>query len=85
MLEDHAPELVAVAEASVYEGGIIPDPVIRLMRDTRRRRGERQKDMALKLGISQPQLANAERQRSGLGRGPAARLKSWIVGDVTAA
>jgi hypothetical protein len=84
MLEDHAPELVAVAEASVYEGGIIPDPMIRLMRDTRRRRGERQKDMARKLGISQPQLANAERQRSGLGRGPAARLKRWIAGDVTA-
>jgi DNA-binding XRE family transcriptional regulator len=85
LLEDHAPELVAVAEASAYAGGIIPDPVIRLMRDTRRRRGERQKDMARKLGISRPQLANAERQRVGLGRGPATRLKRWIAGYVAAA
>jgi hypothetical protein len=85
MLEDHAPELVAVAEASAYDGGIIPDPVIKLMQDMRRRGGERQEDMARKLGISRPQLANAERQRSGLGRGPATRLKRWIEGDVAAA
>jgi hypothetical protein len=85
MLEDRAPEHDAVAEANVYEGGIIPDPVIRLMRDMRRQRGERQEDVARKLGISRPQLANAERQRSGLGREPAARLKRWIEGDVKAA
>jgi DNA-binding XRE family transcriptional regulator len=84
MLEDRAPEQDAVAEANIYEGGIIPDPVIKLLRDMRRRRGERQEDVARKLGISRPQLANAERQRSGLGRGPAARLKRWIAGGVAA-
>jgi DNA-binding XRE family transcriptional regulator len=85
MLEDRAPEQDAVAEANIYEVGIIPDPVIKLMRDMRRRRGERQEDVARKLGISRPQLANAERQRSGLGRGPATRLKRWIAAGVAAA
>jgi hypothetical protein len=82
-LLDHpgpTPEHEAIAAAMTYEGGIVPGTVIRFMRDTRRRRGIRQEDMARYCGISRPQLANAERQRFGLGREPAARLRQWITG-----
>jgi hypothetical protein len=74
----HTPELAALGAALEYEGGIVPGPVIRYIRDARRRRGVRQEDMARALGISRPQLANAERQRFGLGPKPAARLREWM-------
>ena len=64
-------------------GCALSTTIVRLIRDMRRDRGERQEDMARALGISRPQLANAERQRFGLGREPAARLKMWIAGETT--
>ena len=73
------PEHEAIAAAMTYDGGIIPGSVIRLIRDVRRRRGIRQEDMAHDFGISRPQLANAEGQRFGLSREPAARLRQWLV------
>jgi hypothetical protein len=81
-LLDHpgpTPEHEAIAAAMAYDGGVIPGMVIRLMRDARRRHGIRQEDMARDFGISRPQLANAESQRFGLGREPAARLRQWLV------
>jgi transcriptional regulator with XRE-family HTH domain len=82
MLEGPA-EHEAVAEAMTFDGGTLSRTIVRLIRDMRRDRGERQEDMARALGISRPQLANAERQRFGLGREPAARLKMWIAGEIT--
>jgi hypothetical protein len=80
LLDERTPELDAIAAAVDFKGGIVPAPVIRLIRDIRRRRGDRQEDMAWALGTSRPQLANAEQQRFGLGREPAARLREWLAG-----
>jgi excisionase family DNA binding protein len=68
----------AIAVAAAYEGGIIPEPVIRVIREARRSEGLTQEDQATEFGVSRAQLANAERRRYGLGREPAARLRRWI-------
>ncbi len=68
----------AIEALAGYDGGILPEPVIRMFRDLRTVTGERQEDQAREMGISRPQLANAERRRFGLGRAPAARLRRWI-------
>jgi hypothetical protein len=68
----------AIAVAAAYEGGIIPEPVIRVIRDARRSEGLTQEDQAIEFGVSRAQLANAEGRRYGLGREPAARVRRWI-------
>jgi hypothetical protein len=85
MLDEKTPELEAVADAWVYEGGIIPETVIRVIRDQRKRSGMSQERMAHALGISRSQLANAEGQRFGLGREPAVRLRQLLAGEIRVA
>lgn len=75
----------AVAAAEMYEGGIIPEPIVRVFKDLRYLAGERQEDQARSLGISRPQLANAENRRFGLSREPAVRLRIWIKERANAA
>jgi hypothetical protein len=77
-LDERAPELEAMADILSFDGGIAPQGVIRVIRDTRRRRGQRQEDMARYIGISRPQLANWESGRFGLGRDAAERLRNWM-------
>jgi hypothetical protein len=77
-LDEKTPELEAMADILSFEGGIASQGVIRVIRDTRRRRGQRQEDMARYIGISRPQLANWESGRFGLGRDAAERLRRWM-------
>ena len=68
-----------------FEGGIVTETVIRIIRDQRKWSGVSQERMARALGISKPQLANAERQRFGLGREPAGRLRQIVTGELKVA
>lgn len=76
------PELAALADIQGYRGGIMPEHVARFLRDWRRKRGIKQAAAARALGISRPQLANAEHQRFGLGAGPASRLWDVVTGTI---
>lgn len=72
-------EQQAVAD---YRGGLMPADVARAVRETRRTLQIRQEDMAAAIGISRPQLANAEQGRFGLGKTAAAKLTALIAEGV---
>jgi hypothetical protein len=82
MLDDTTPELGAIADILAYEGGIIPETVVPVLRDKRKRDSISQAKMARRLGVSQPHYANAERRRSGLSPKRAALFRQIVTGEV---
>ena len=72
-----APVVDLAAERS-YRRGLIPPDMAVLARAEMRARGVTQDELAMILGISQPQLANALAGRFGLSPDPAARLLAWL-------
>jgi hypothetical protein len=80
------PKLDAVVDILAL-GGFVPETVIRIIRDPRKRSGVSQERMARALGISKLQLANAERQRfwpwPGAGGASSANCDRQIEGGLT--
>lgn len=64
---------------TAYEGGVLPDPLKRAIRDAQRVRQMTQQALADQIGISRPQLANALQGRFGLSRSAAANLLTWLA------
>ena len=63
-----------------YRGGILPPAGSAWVRDRRRASGLSQEQVARRIGLSRPQLANAEAGRFGLSPAAAARLLSTVSG-----
>lgn len=62
-----------------YAGGVLPDALVRAVRDAQRVRQMTQEAVARQIGISRPQLANALQGRFGLSRSAAANLLTWLA------
>ncbi|WP_342111786.1 transcriptional regulator [Methylobacterium sp. SI9] len=62
-----------------YAGGVLPDDLVRAVRDAQRVRQMTQEAVARQIGISRPQLANALQGRFGLSRSAAANLMTWLA------
>ena len=62
-----------------YGSGIMPPGLARLSRDRRRAAGITQDDLARLVGISRPQLANAEAGRFGLSPDAVVRLRAVVA------
>ena len=62
-----------------YDGGILPEALVRAVRDAQRARQITQDALARQIGVSRPQLANALQGRFGLGRIAAANLLTWLA------
>ena len=67
------------APLSDYAGGVLPDILVRAVRDAQRVRQMTQDAVARQIGISRPQLANALQGRFGLSRSAAANLLTWLA------
>jgi hypothetical protein len=67
------------APLSDYAGGVLPDALVRAVRDAQRVRQMTQQAVADQIGISRPQLANALQGRFGLSRSAAANLVQWLA------
>lgn len=67
------------APLSDYAGGVLPDALVRAVRDAQRVRQMTQEAVARQIGISRPQLANALQGRFGLSRSAAANLMTWLA------
>lgn len=70
---------VAQAVIQNYTGGIMPPAVIQAMRAKQKARVLRQEDVAHRIGVSRPHLANALRGRIGLSQQAAARVRDWLA------
>ena len=75
MVEAELPET-----ATVFRSGIVPPELRAWSRARRRAACVSQKEIARRIGISRPQLANAEAGRFGLSTEAAARFLATIVG-----
>lgn len=62
-----------------YAGGVLPDALVRAVRDAQRVRQMTQEAVARQIGISRPQLANALQGRFGLSRSAATNLLMWLA------
>lgn len=67
------------AALSDYDGGVLPDDLVRAVRDAQRVRQMTQEAVARQVGVSRPQLANALQGRFGLSRSAAANLLAWLA------
>ncbi|UIN35128.1 helix-turn-helix domain-containing protein [Methylobacterium oryzae] len=67
------------APLSDYAGGVLPDALVRAVRDAQRVRQMTQQAVADQIGISRPQLANALQGRFGLSRSAATNLLEWLA------
>lgn len=67
------------APLSDYAGGVLPDALVRAVRDAQRVRQMTQEAVARQIGISRPQLANALQGRFGLSRSAATNLLEWLA------
>ena len=67
------------APLSDYAGGVLPDVLVRAVRDAQRVRHMTQEAVARQIGISRPQLANALQGRFGLSRSAATNLLEWLA------
>ncbi|WP_267427229.1 transcriptional regulator [Methylobacterium sp. GC_Met_2] len=67
------------APLSDYAGGVLPDNLVRAVRDAQRVRQMTQEAVARQIGVSRPQLANALQGRFGLSRSAAANLLTWLA------
>lgn len=83
-VSEPAPEPIVEAELPVatyaFRGGIVPPDLRVLSRARRRAAGVSQEETARRIGISRPQLANAEAGRFGLSTETAARFLGTIAG-----
>jgi predicted transcriptional regulator len=68
----------APAEVLVYRGGILPERLRAWSRLCRRAAGISQEEVARRIGLSRPQLANAEAGRFGLSPDAAARFMATV-------
>jgi transcriptional regulator with XRE-family HTH domain len=66
--------------ATVFRSGIVPPELRAWSRERRRAACVSQEALARRIGISRPQLANAEAGRFGLSTETAARFLSTIAG-----
>lgn len=66
------------ADLEKWRGGKMPPSIRAALKHERTRRGITQREMAEELGISRPQLANAEMGRFGLGEVPAGRVRTML-------
>ncbi|WP_345822914.1 transcriptional regulator (plasmid) [Methylobacterium fujisawaense] len=64
---------------TAYDGGVLPDALVRAVRDAQRVRQMTQEAVARQIGVSRPQLANALQGRFGLSRSAAANLLVWLA------
>lgn len=62
-----------------YDGGVLPEDLVRAVRDAQRVRQMTQDAVARQIGVSRPQLANALQGRFGLSRSAAANLLAWLA------
>lgn len=67
------------AALSDYDGGVLPDDLVRAVRDAQRVRQMTQEAVARQIGVSRPQLANALQSRFGLSRSAATNLLAWLA------
>ena len=67
------------APLTEYGGGVLPDALVRAVRDAQRVRQMTQQAVANQIGISRPQLANALQGRFGLSRSAATNLLEWLA------
>lgn len=67
------------APLAEYDGGVLPDALVRAVRDAQRVRQMTQEALARQIGISRSQLANALQGRFGLSRSAAANLLEWLT------
>lgn len=67
------------APLAQYAGGVLPDALVRAVRNAQRVRQMTQEAVARQIGISRPQLANALQGRFGLSRSAAANLMTWLA------
>lgn len=67
------------AVLSDYNGGVLPDDLVRAVRDAQRVRQMTQEAVARQIGVSRPQLANALQGRFGLSRSAATNLLAWLA------
>lgn len=72
-------EWISLGTALDYAGGLMPPEVARAVRVAQRVRAMTQEAVALHIGISRPQLANALRGRFGLSRSAAVNLMQWLA------
>jgi antitoxin component HigA of HigAB toxin-antitoxin module len=79
-LKSYQPDLFGgqVVDLGSYRRGRLPSDIAASVRAEMRARGVTQDELAIELGISQPQLANALAGRFGLSREAAARLLAWL-------
>jgi hypothetical protein len=68
----------SVVDLDQYRRGLLPSDLAAAVRAEMRARAVTQDELAVVLGISQPQLANALAGRFGLSPEPAARLLLWL-------
>jgi Bifunctional DNA primase/polymerase, N-terminal len=78
--QPYQPDLfgASVVDLDQYRRGLVPSDLAAAVRAEMRARGVTQDELAVDLGISQPQLANALAGRFGLSPEPAARLLVWL-------
>jgi hypothetical protein len=69
-----ASDLVIPAAVRDYTGGILPSPARKWSRDQRRAADLSQEEVARRIGLSRPRLANVEAGRFGLSPDAAARF-----------
>ena len=67
------------AAAAAFRSGIVPPELRALSRERRRAAGISQEEVARRIGVSRPQLANAEAGRFGLSMEAAARFLATIA------
>lgn len=79
-LKSYQPDLFGgqVIDLDEYRRGRLPPNIAASVRAEMRARGVTQDELAIELGISQPQLANALAGRFGLSQEAAARLLAWL-------
>lgn len=77
-LRDEDTTRAPLAEAHDYRGGLMPPAVAARVRELRRASGMSQEEMAGRIGLSRPQLANAEAARFGLSPTAAERLVALL-------
>ena len=80
VIKSYQPDLFGaqVVDLGSYGRGRLPPDIAALARAEMRARGTSQDELAIELGISQPQLANALAGRFGLSQEAAARLLAWL-------
>ena len=70
------------ASVKDYRGGIIPSEIRQAILEKKRALAMRQEEVAWRIGLSRPQLANALQGRFGLSEEAASRLVTWLLSSL---